>query len=248
MFPFQRSCELSFKISDEGDQIEEEDQIMLNDNNVSVGLNYTTSTNPGRGRGRGGRGRRSSSLLASSSNNTNTANNDDDERKVMHREYERQRRQEMADLYNSLRLTLPSESTQGKKSTSDHIGEAVNYIQHLKKNVKELEERRDQLKQSVDQQESTSSTSELGGSSNSSVTIRQSVVGFEIEIRVGCEDEDRFSLSSAIQVIFDEGLEVVSCTSTKFNDRLIHHLQCQVGNTACIDVNQLQQKLNNLVC
>uniref|UniRef100_A0A803M0N0 BHLH domain-containing protein n=1 Tax=Chenopodium quinoa TaxID=63459 RepID=A0A803M0N0_CHEQI len=116
---------------------------------------------------------------------------------------------------------------QGKRSTSEHIGEAVNYIQHLKKNVKELEERRDQLKQSVEQQESTSSTSELGGSSNSSVTIRQSVVGFEVEISVGCEDEDRFSLSSAIQVIFDEGLEVVSCTSTKFNDRLIHHLQCQ---------------------
>lgn len=134
---------------------------------------------------------------------------------------------------------------QGKRSISDHVEEAINYIKHLKSNVKELEEKKDQLKQSV---ESTSSTSEFGGSSNSagvvgSVVIRQSMVGLQIDISVGHEDEG-FSLSSGLQVVIDEGLEVVSCTSTKFNDRLIHNLQCQVHAqfyicSVCFEINLL---------
>ncbi|KAL2920565.1 hypothetical protein RDABS01_012056, partial [Bienertia sinuspersici] len=247
MFPFQRSCELSFKLSDEGDKFEQtnnllEDQILLNNSFSSVGigssvdlinLNNTTTTTNNRGRGRGGgrgRGQRSSSSssLAGTSNlnpnsNLNPTNNDEDERKVMHREYERQRRQEMANLYNSLRTILPTEYTQGKRSISDHVGEAINYITHMKKNVKELEEKRDELKQSVE------STNEIGQSSNgcNNVLIRESVVGLEIEISIANEDEDRFSLSNALEVVFDHGLEVVSCTSTNFNQCLIHNLQCQ---------------------
>ncbi|KAL2920541.1 hypothetical protein RDABS01_012032, partial [Bienertia sinuspersici] len=253
MFPFQRSCELSFKLSDEGDKFEQtnnllEDQILL-DNNFSssvdlINLNNTTTTTsnppppPGRGRGRGrGRGQRSlssSSLAGTSNHNLNPTNNDEDERKVMHREYERQRRQEMANLYNSLRTILPTEYTQGKRSISDHVGEAINYITHMKKNVKELEEKRDELKQSVE------SNIEIGESSNNNVAglltasnscnnvlIRESVVGLEVEISIANEDEDRFSLSNALQVVFDHGLEVVSYTSTNFNQRLIHILQCQ---------------------
>ncbi|CAO2838954.1 unnamed protein product [Amaranthus hypochondriacus] len=229
MFPFQRSCELSFKISDDGEQSEQnnlEDQIMFENNNVSVELNNSTNSttnnnNLGRGRGRG-RGRRSS-LLAG-------ANNDETERRILHRENERQRRQEMSNLFNSLRDSLPAELIQGKRSISDHVGEAINYIQHLKKNVMELEEKKNELKKSV---ESCSSTREIGESSNtgfteSCVVIRQSVVGFEIEIIIGFDDEE-FLLSNALQIVFDEGLDVVSSTSTKFNERLVHSLQCQVN-------------------
>nr|WCO08263.1 hypothetical protein [Suaeda aralocaspica] len=273
MFPFQRSCELSFKISDEGDQYEQidnlENQILLDSNNNSnsnfgVGVGSSTvDVNPGRGRGRGrGRGERplSSSSLAGTSNNNNTNqnnnnnnNNDENDKKIVHREYERQRRQEMANLYNSLRTILPSEYTQGKRSISDHVGEAINYITDLKKNVKELEEKRDELKQSTI---TTSSVHELGESSSAAglpagsrcnVLIRESVVGIEIEISIANEDEDRFSLSSALQIVFDHGLEVVICTSTNFNHRLIHNLQCQVGNTKYIDVNNLQQRLTDLL-
>lgn len=119
---------------------------------------------------------------------------------------------------------------QGKRSISDHVGEAINYIQHLKKNVMELEEKKNELKKSV---ESCSSTREIGESSNtgfteSCVVIRQSVVGFEIEIIIGFDDEE-FLLSNALQIVFDEGLDVVSSTSTKFNERLVHSLQCQVN-------------------
>ena len=120
MFPFQQSCELSFKIRDEGDQNNEitnlEDQIML-ENNSLLGFNNNinnVSINPERGRGRGqGRGRRSSSSLAGSSSTNNTiANNDEVEKRILHREYERLRRQEMANLFNSLRQTLPVELIQ----------------------------------------------------------------------------------------------------------------------------------------
>ncbi|XP_057547078.1 transcription factor bHLH126-like isoform X2 [Amaranthus tricolor] len=232
MFPFQQSCELSFKIRDEGDQNNEitnlEDQIML-ENNSLLGFNNNinnVSINPERGRGRGqGRGRRSSSSLAGSSSTNNTiANNDEVEKRILHREYERLRRQEMANLFNSLRQTLPVELIQGKRSISDDVGEAINYIQDLKKKVKELKEKRDQLRQSVESP--SSSGNDAGLRDQSCVVIRQSLVGLEIEISVGFEHKE-FLLSTALQLVIDEDLEVVTCTSTKFNEKLVHILQCQ---------------------
>ncbi|KAK9672709.1 hypothetical protein RND81_12G118900 [Saponaria officinalis] len=240
MFPFQRSCELSFKLNDDDDnnnhpydQYNIKHEILLDDNNNNddlLGNNLDRVRGRGRGRGRG-RSRRAVGSSSNTNNSNNNSNTGDEEEKkrVFHRESERQRRQEMSTLFDSLRSVIPAHHLKGR-SITDNLGEATNYIKDLEKNVKELGEKRDELKKSI-RSTTSSSNRELGGSSNSSppynVVIRQFTGGLEIEICVKYDDA-QFLLSTALHVVFEEGLEVVSSTSTKFHERFIHSVQCEV--------------------
>lgn len=120
---------------------------------------------------------------------------------------------------------------QGKRSASDHIAEAVNYIKDLEKSVKELSIRRDELRASPEWANPT--YDHVGGSTNSasrpgSVMINPRIGGLGIQIDVPYQHDQSFSLSSALHVLYEEGLSVSSCTSTNVNDRIIHNIICEV--------------------
>ncbi|RZB88880.1 Transcription factor bHLH126 isoform D [Glycine soja] len=158
---------------------------------------------------------------------TSHANSSNQEyaKKMVHREIERQRRQEMATLHASLRSLLPLRFIKGKRSISDQMNEAVNYINHLQKNIKELSDKRDKLKKKP----SINSTPE--GHENckhvsSGFTIHQNSGG-AVGIEISGFSEEEVPLSKLLELVLEERLEVVSCLSTKVNGRLLHSLQCE---------------------
>jgi len=160
-----------------------------------------------------------------------TDNNDME--KMMHRETERQRRQEMASLYASLRSLLPLHFIKGKRSTSDQVNEAVNYIKYLQRKIKELSVRRDDLM--------VLSRGSLLGSSNGDfkedvemisgknhVVVRQCLVGVEIMLSSRCcGGQPRFS--SVLQVLSEYGLCLLNSISSIVDDRLVYTIQAEVN-------------------
>ncbi|KAH9626065.1 hypothetical protein KSS87_001990 [Heliosperma pusillum] len=187
-------------------------------------------------------------------NNIIRDGNDVTNKRVLHREIERQRRQEMANLFSSLRTIIPLEYIKGKRSMSDHIFEATKYIKDLENNVKELGYKRDNLKKACSSSTSTklhgsvgcSSTNNTSSSSKDgcNVSIHTFSKAIEIEICVGLE-EDHFPLSRVLKVLNEEGLNVVSCVSSKVNKRWIYVIHCEVDEVASIDSSKLQWRLTS---
>ncbi|CAN4102989.1 unnamed protein product [Withania somnifera] len=162
---------------------------------------------------------------------------------VIRRGIERQRRRDMAKLYQSLRLLIPSKYLMGKRSISDHIEEIVEYVKDLSKNIEDFERKRDSLKQMKD----TICSSQLAPSSSSmklsdyedKIIVKLCNEG--VEISVG-----GLSLSKVLRVLMKEGLIVKSCVSSTVNQKLIHIIQSKVDTRGDIDLPMLQSKLMSL--
>ncbi|KAL2549258.1 transcription factor bHLH [Forsythia ovata] len=227
MFTIQQSNELVFPVED--DKILEE---LLADHVLLSGSTGTNSTNKDTKK----RKRISSvSIQKNKDGNGNEINN----KKVLRREIEKQRRQEMTELCASLRSLLPVEFLKGKRSISDHMHEAVNYIKHVQTSIEELSLRRDELKNGAKNRSSS-----VG--SNHSIMLNPCRDG--VEILISCLKPEGFHLSRVLVELLERGLNVTSCVTTKVNDKLLHRIQIEASDlTAGIDLSVLQQRLTNMI-
>ncbi|KAL0730888.1 hypothetical protein Bca4012_026982 [Brassica carinata] len=158
----------------------------------------------------------------------------------------------MASLYASLRSLLPLRFIQplsfdlvfhGKRSTSDQVNEAVNYITYLERKIKELSLRRDELM--------LLSTGSLLDDSNDEmemmnhVVVRHCLVGVEIVFSSrSCSGQPR--LSSVLQVLSENGLCLLNSISSTVDDRLIYTIQAEVNESTLIDLAELEERLTRM--
>ncbi|KAK4431572.1 Transcription factor [Sesamum alatum] len=169
-------------------------------------------------------------------------------KKIMHRDIERQRRQEMSALYASIRSLLPQEYTKGRRSAADYVGQAVNYIKHMQKQMEEMKTRRDKLKRlssssgpsaNTDAEDRNSDT--ISGSSNC-VNVNVFEGGVEILISSSLNQGD-FPLSKVIAYLLGRGLNVISCVSTTADGESLHKIQIQVDDLTSINLPELRERL-----
>ncbi|CAN1833727.1 Transcription factor bHLH36 [Linum perenne] len=148
-------------------------------------------------------------------------------KKMLHKDVEKQRRLEMTSLYSSLRSLLPIEYLKGKRSISDHIHQAANYIKHQERKIEELSCKRDQLKKlSSSSSTSNSSANNYIHDSNymSIVSVRRCLIGIEVIL----EESGMVSVSRVVGDLVTEGLNVVSTVSAKVNHRMVHTIKAEV--------------------
>ncbi|CAI9767635.1 unnamed protein product [Fraxinus pennsylvanica] len=234
MFPFQHGDELVFQPP----SVIREDQIQ-EDLNTGHTSQYN---NPSSSCWEGGLQR----SLGIQENNRGSTFNESDIKKLTHRDIERQRRQEMAKLYASLRSLVPPEYLKGKKSMSDLLEVAVNYITDTKNNIKNLGLQRDKLKMLSNS--GNLSANIVGSSSSYSpdlVAVNPWLDG--VEILISSFKEEGFPLSKVLTELLGRGLNVVSCSSKKENRRSLHIIQCEANGLKCNVLAALQKSLTDVI-
>ncbi|KAL5811061.1 hypothetical protein ACOSQ4_027629 [Xanthoceras sorbifolium] len=177
------------------------------------------------------------------SDRSENTSDDANKKMIAHKDIEKQRRQEMATLHASLRSLLPLEYIKGKRSMSDHMNGAVYYINDLKNKIKELSDRRDELKR-LSNSSGSGGRQESGSRSEpaSCVMIHPCLGGLEIVISSSFR-EQIFLLSTVFEILLKEGLDVISSLSTKVNEKLLLTIHTKVSDLTYIDMSRLHQKL-----
>ncbi|KAI4384743.1 hypothetical protein MLD38_002854 [Melastoma candidum] len=167
----------------------------------------------------------------------------DGDRKKKHREIERLRRKEMTVLYSNLRSVVPPEYMKRKRSASDLMNEAKNYIKDMEEKVKELSITRDELKKSSNRDIASGSS----GSSSNFIEVGPWSEGVEIIISRHVAPEECLRLSAIIEALGHEGLNVVSWVSNREGYRIIYTIHCEISGTGGHDLTQLKLWLTDLV-
>ncbi|GAB4858691.1 hypothetical protein Ancab_010165 [Ancistrocladus abbreviatus] len=119
--------------------------------------------------------------------------------------------------------------------------EATNYINKMQKSNRELRGKRDALLK-------RSSNSADLSSARDCVVIQEACsgesMGFKITI-IGIREES-LHLSTLLNIMLEEGLDVVSCVSTKANEKWVHVVHSQVMQYALIFIEALQVFLSSV--
>ncbi|KAK7314932.1 hypothetical protein VNO77_33463 [Canavalia gladiata] len=235
MFPLQRGNELVIQFSNSPHQQQHKiSQDLILEDYASLDVNDSdkkfSSSQP-------------KTLFNGYDKNHGSSSNEHD-KKMIHREIERQRRQEMATFHASLRSLLPIEFIKGKRSISDHMNEAVKYIKQKQNTIKELGAKRDELKKLSNYHSKMENNNHESLHTFGNITIHENngIVGIEITESF---TEESFKLSNLLMLLIEEGLEVVSCFSTQVNGRLLQSVQCEVNDCNSVDLSELRRKVAN---
>ncbi|KAG6391929.1 hypothetical protein SASPL_149693 [Salvia splendens] len=154
---------------------------------------------------------------------------------------EKQRRQEMTALYASLRSILPLQYVKGKRAVSDHMEQAVNYVNDMNKKIHELKKRRDMLKKSSDGSRSSNST-------NTCVEIKVLADGLmEILISSSSIQGESFPLSKVLEDLLHRELNVIECVFTRDARCCLSKIHIQLNDSTSIDLSELREGLVNLI-
>ncbi|KAG6413923.1 hypothetical protein SASPL_126638 [Salvia splendens] len=164
-------------------------------------------------------------------------------KKVMHREVERKRRQEMSHLYASLRSHLPHHLLKGKLSVCDQIQEATSHIKKMEKNIEELKGRRNKLKSLS----SSSCGKDESSNGRDNVTVNIVSDGMEILISHSIERSDDFELSQVLAEIQRSELDVIHIVSSRINERFVHKIQVKCQGMEKHGALVLQERLSKAI-
>ncbi|CAM0885077.1 unnamed protein product [Alopecurus aequalis] len=145
-------------------------------------------------------------------------------RKISHNAYERDRRKQLNGLYSSLRSLLPDTDHTKKLSIPNTVTRALQYIPELQKEVDTLEKKKEKLTRANCKPSVVSMTV-----STAQIVSETCVDNRDIMVQVSLLSTmaGTLPMSKCIKVLENEGLRLVSSSTSTFQNRVFYSLHLQ---------------------
>lgn len=169
-----------------------------------------------------------------------------------HKMIERQRRKEMKVLFSQLRSVLPEENLRGKRTVSEQVLEAVNYVSHLQRKIEDLSAQRERMKVNFDQnakvsfQKYCNKTLQFVGSDGECPAVKINPAGSGVQILTYALEHE-IAYSDILLRLEQCGLEVVNAASSAINNKVYHTIHTKVLDLNTFNIHTLYQKLWHLI-
>nr|UFA45746.1 bHLH52 [Pinus massoniana] len=169
-----------------------------------------------------------------------------------HKMIERQRRKEMKVLFSQLRSLLPEENLRGKRTVSEQVLEAVNYVYHLQRKVEGLSSQRETMKVNSDQNAKVSlekfcnETPQFVGSDGECPAVKINSAGSAVQILTNAL-ENEIAYSDILFALEHSEPEIVNAASSAINNKVYHTIHAKVLNLNTFNIHTLYHKLWHLI-
>ncbi|XP_014506617.1 transcription factor bHLH162 [Vigna radiata var. radiata] len=152
---------------------------------------------------------------------------------------ERNRRNQMKDLFSKLNSVLPHQSSREGISRPDQIGEAIDYIKNLQIKLEKMKEKKHNLTDIVRSRTATMNM-EL-----KSPQFKIQQMGSVLEVVLVSGLDFHFIFNETIRVLQEEGSDIVNASYTVAENAVLHKIHCQVDESAN-GASRISEKLKNL--
>ncbi|GLJ55122.1 hypothetical protein SUGI_1183030 [Cryptomeria japonica] len=170
-------------------------------------------------------------------------------KQIIHKMIERQRRKDMNSLYSELRSLLPEENIQGKRSITDQLEEAGNYIRNLEQQIKDLRKEREKknTREGCFKGVEISRPVEFHESDEGIPSVRIMSLGstaFQVHINL---TQNQIAFSDILLVLEEYGVEAVNAASSVNNEKVFHTIYAKVPDNSITNIEPLNVKLQHLI-
>ncbi|KAK7401953.1 hypothetical protein VNO78_13846 [Psophocarpus tetragonolobus] len=147
--------------------------------------------------------------------------------KVERKVAEKNRRNQMKNLYSKLNSLLPNFNPKEGMALPGKIDEAINYIKSLETQVKMAKEKKERLMKRKRTHSVCSSASEAQGRLKPP-KIEINETGATLEVILICGVDNQFMFCEIIRILHKENVEVVNANSSTIGDSVIHVVHGEV--------------------
>uniref|UniRef100_A0ACD5XDB7 Uncharacterized protein n=1 Tax=Avena sativa TaxID=4498 RepID=A0ACD5XDB7_AVESA len=146
-------------------------------------------------------------------------------RKISHNAYERERRKELNGLYSSLRSVLPDTDHAKKLSIPITVTKALKYIAELQKEVGTLEKKKEELTRASCKPGGVSMREHAAAPVVSATCVDERDIMVQVSLLSNMAGA--LPMSKCIKVLENEGLRLVSSSTSTFHNRTFYSLHLQ---------------------
>ncbi|OMO54784.1 hypothetical protein COLO4_36348 [Corchorus olitorius] len=169
------------------------------------------------------------------------------ERKII----EKNRRNQMKNLYSRLNSLLPHHpSSKEPLSLPDQIDEAVNYIKSLQTRLKESREKKETLmgrKRSRRCTNNIAASEAMGRLKAPEIRIQEMGSSIEVVLMTG-QDSSQFMFNEMIRIIHGEGADILNANFSVVGNTVFHIVHAELGaHMFTFGATKIKEKLNRFV-